>query len=117
MYCYKAKVLRVFDGCRLALLVDLGFNVHARVDVVLAGISTYNKTNYQDIQTKIGMFVSDWLSGHGKIYVETIKQSVCDEEGFLAKVYSDSSKQACLNVDLLESGLFDFDETHDERSA
>lgn len=111
--------MRVFDDCRLALLVDVGFDVHVAVDVVLAGCSTQNKTNYQDIQTKIVEFVSDWLSGHGKIYVETIKQSVCSEEGFLAKIYSDKTKIACLNEDLLESGLFDSAENPSEigRSA
>lgn len=117
MYSYEAKVLRVCDDFCLALLVDVGFDVHVSVDVLLAGCTLLDKTNYQHFQTKIVMFVSDWLSGHGKIYVETIKQSVCDEERFLARVYSDSSKKACLNVDLIESGLCDFNETHDERPA
>lgn len=111
MHGYDAKVVGITDAPGLALVVDLGFDVRVRVDVALFDCEVIHKTNYQDVHSKVGTFITDWLSGHGKIYVETFKQSVCCRERFLAKVFSDRQKRACLNEDFFESGIVDFSRT------
>jgi micrococcal nuclease len=40
MYEYNAKILEVYDGDTFTALVDLGFNIHFRFKIRLAGVDT-----------------------------------------------------------------------------
>lgn len=108
MYFYQAKVRSVNAACSVELLADLGFNIHFLVFVQLEGIQCCCQSCCPDDSPQksqqIVEYVRDWISGHGKIFVEIKKSGISGKEKFLARVFSDKFQTACLNDDLKESG-------------
>lgn len=107
-FFYKAKVLEVIDGDTLDLLVDLGFNVHHQIRVRLNGINTPESRTTDLAEKALGLkakdFTKDWTSRHQVVHVSTSKDKKEKFGRILALVYSDETKQCCLNEDLIDSG-------------
>jgi micrococcal nuclease len=107
-FFYQAKVLNVVDGDTLDLLVDLGFNVHHQIRVRLNGLNTPEKKSSDIREKELGLkatsFTSDWVARHPVVHVLTSKDKKEKFGRILATVYSDDTKTACLNEDLIDSG-------------
>jgi len=107
-FFYQAKVLNVIDGDTLDLLVDLGFNVHHQIRVRLNGLNTPESRTSDIREKELGLkaksFTSDWVARHPVVHVSTSKDKKEKFGRILALVYSDDTKTACLNEDLIDSG-------------
>lgn len=107
-FFYRAKVLDVIDGDTLDLMVDLGFNVHHQIRVRLNGVNTPESRTSDKAEKALGMkakaFTEDWVTRHPVVHVSTSKDKKEKFGRILALVYSDESKQCCLNDDLIDSG-------------
>jgi micrococcal nuclease len=62
MYEYRAEVIRVIDGDTLALMVDLGCDVHVGLTVRLKDIDTPERGTPEGVAAT--EFVKDWLARH-----------------------------------------------------
>ena len=53
MYEYKAKVIKVYDGDTVTVILDLGFNVTIKERLRLAGINTPEVRGVEKVEGKI----------------------------------------------------------------
>lgn len=51
MYTYEAKVVRVVDGDTIDALIDLGFDIHKKIRIRMAGINT-PESRTRDLEEK-----------------------------------------------------------------
>lgn len=89
LYTYRAQVLRVVDGDTLDLMVSLGFDVHHKARVRLAGINTpesYGPTACDEGRAA-KQFLTDLLPVNTTVVVKTSKDRKEKYGRFLAEVY------------------------------
>jgi len=60
-YRYNAKVLDVYDGDTMTLLIDVGFNIHLKEKVRLTGIDTPEIRTSSTREKIHGIHVRDYL--------------------------------------------------------
>lgn len=112
-YWYGAEVLNVVDGDTIDLRIDLGFNIHHKIRVRLFGVNTPESRTSNKEEKALGIkakqFTQDWLSGHKWVFVNTIPDKNDKYGRVLAEIWScedmDSPTAACLNRDIIQSGL------------
>ena len=103
-YRYKAKILRVVDGDTVDVLIDLGFNIHVKERLRLAGIHAPATRTTDLVEKEKGFRSKDWLeeklAGAVKIIVETRK--VGKYGRYIATIYADGED---LNKAMVDEGL------------
>lgn len=108
-YFYKAQVDRIVDGDTIDMIVDLGFNIHHKIRVRLAGIDTpeIRTLDLEEKQAGIAAkdYVSVWLEKYPHVFVHTTFYDSDKYGRTLGVVYADESMRVCLNNDILSSGF------------
>ena len=61
MYNYKAKVLRVYDGDSITVLIQLGFNIILKQNIRILGIDTPEIRTKNKKEKAFGLKVRDFL--------------------------------------------------------
>lgn len=108
LYQYKAEVKKTVDGDTFDILIDLGFDTHRYTRVRLYGVNTPEIRTTNLAEKKQGLaakeFTDQWLTAaNHKINIETILDKNEKYGRILANIYN--SAGACLNKDLIASGL------------
>jgi micrococcal nuclease len=110
-YRYKATVVRVVDGDTMDLDVDLGFRVHARIRVRLAGIDTpeihgvkHDSEEYQE-GMKAKAFVESWVSSYGPDLIVVTSKGTGKYGRWIANVFDPNETNHSLNLALVAEGL------------
>lgn len=100
MYEYAARLLRVVDACNVDLDVDLGFGVHVRQRIRLAGVTCYARgTLGGDDATQ---FTRTWLHELGpELTLRTVLDRREEPGQYLGSIIADART---LNVDLITAG-------------
>lgn len=108
-FFYAARVVKVVDGDTVDVVIDLGFDVHLKQRVRLAGVNT-PESRTSDLKEKaLGLeakaYVEDWFDGcNREVFIQTAKDGTGKFGRLLGTIYSDEAKTACLNEDLVDSG-------------
>ena len=104
-YIRNAKVLSVYDGDTITLMVDCGYYTHRQITVRLYGVDTPEIRTKNKVEKKKGLMVRDWVRKMilGKdVVVESHKQGKKGKFGrFLCKIYIGNW---CINEELVKKG-------------
>jgi len=102
MYKYKAKVLDVYDGDTVTLLIDIGFSIHLKERCRLIGINTPEIRTRDLEEKKNGYIARDYLRNlilNKDVIIETHKQGKYGR--YLVEIfYNDES----INQKMLDKG-------------
>jgi len=106
MFKYKAKVLSVYDGDTMTLLIDVGFNMFIKEKVRLIGLDVPELRTKNLKEKKLGYEVRDYV--RGKVLDKEVKVKT-EKKGkfgrYLATVYYlQGDKYINLNTDLVKKG-------------
>lgn len=108
-FCYGAKIEKVIDGDTIDLSIDLGFNIHHKTRVRLYGVDTPESRTVNKAEKEAGLkakdFAKEWSEKYPSVIIETVKDKGEKYGRILANVFSDESKQVCLNKELIASGF------------
>lgn len=107
MYEYRAEVIRVIDGDTLALMVDLGCDVHVALTVRLKDVNAPERGTPEGVAAT--EFVKNWLannmmlrdSGEFVVHLVTHKDKREKYGRYLGDIYA---KGRWLNEDLVAFG-------------
>lgn len=109
MYTYKAKLERVVDGDTIDVYIDLGFDIHYRSRVRLAGINAPESRTRNLEEKKLGLaakeYVEQWLSKCGPDFIIRTTKVEKGKYGRVLGTIMDMKEQQCLNTDLVDVGL------------
>jgi endonuclease YncB( thermonuclease family) len=107
LFHYKATVTRVVDGDTVDVSIDLGFDIHMKARIRLAGINAPESRTKDLVEKAAGIeaknYVSKWCSDKGW---EIIVKTELDGKGKFGRVLGKilSSDGECLNDLLVEDG-------------
>lgn len=109
MYTYKAKLERVVDGDTIDVYIDLGFDIHYRSRVRLAGINAPESRTRNLEEKKLGLaakeYVEQWLSKSGPDFIIRTTKVEKGKYGRVLGTIMDMKEEQCLNTDLVDVGL------------
>ncbi len=104
-YIRQAKVLSVYDGDTITILVDCGYYTYHKATLRLYGIDTPEVRTKDKAEKKKGLMVRDWLRGmilKKDIIVKSIKQGKKGKFGrFLCQIYIND---VCINDEIVKLG-------------
>ena len=86
-YCYKAKVLKVYDGDTITVALDLGFGISMKTRVRLAGIDA---PEIRGGEREEGLKTRDYLRAlilHQNVIIETRKDKKGKYGRYIGVVY------------------------------
>jgi len=109
MYEYKAKVIDVIDGDTIDAEIDLGFDIHLRIRVRLAGVDTA-ETHSKDPELRAKALEAKKFTAERvmdkDIIIKTIKDRKEKFGRYLAVVvYLEGDTEKILNGELIAVGL------------
>lgn len=108
MYTYKATVLKVVDGDTVDIDIDLGFTIHVRQRVRLAGINAPEKNTEEGMAS--ATFLRERLPVGHQVLIKSSKPGGGDKYGrYLAWIIEPSTDEN-INVTMVTSGhAFEWD--------
>jgi len=104
MYTYKAKVINVYDGDTITVIVDLGFKIKQEIKVRLAFINT---PELKGESREMGLISKEFLKNlilNKDIIIKTIQDKKGVYGRYLAEIYLDELN---VNNELLRLGYAD----------
>jgi len=104
-YFYKGKVLDVYDGDTLTLLIDCGFNIHFKQKIRLLGIDTPEIRTKNKKEKEMGYMARDYVRSLvlGKnVYFKSEKKGKFGR--YLATIYLELHTET-LNELLIKTGF------------
>jgi len=90
MYEYRAKVLSVYDGDTITVLVDLGFNTFRKIKIRLYGINTPELKSKDENERKLAKKAKLVLQNkvlNKDIIIKTFKDKKGKYGRYLAEIY------------------------------
>ncbi len=93
LYCYKAKVVDVYDGDSITIEADLGFHVKMEMKLRLFGIDT---PELRGMERPQGLKARDFLRDlilEKEVYINSIKDKQGKYGRYLATVYLEKDKE------------------------
>jgi len=107
MYTYRATYIRNYDGDTITFLVDLGFGIHKKTTVRLAGIDTPELRSSNLEEKAKAKEAKSFVEQHlidSEIVIKTQEDKTGKYGRYLADVYVDGNLKS-LNRMLIEEGL------------
>ena len=103
MYSYSARVLSVYDGDTITLLIDCGFNIFIKEKIRLLGIDTPEIRSRDKKEKEKGLmvkkYVKDLIEGK-EVKIETTKKGKFGR--YLGKIFYETAfRWKCLNDELI----------------
>lgn len=109
LYTYKSKLERVVDGDTIDVYIDLGFDIHYRSRVRLAGINAPESRTRNLEEKKLGLaakeYVEQWLEKRGPDFIIRTTKVEKGKYGRVLGTIMDMKEEQCLNTDLVDVGL------------
>jgi len=102
MYEYKARVIRIYDGDTVVVLVDLGFNVSVKETLRLSGL---NAPELKGEEKGDGLVSRDRLRDkilNKEVTIKTFKDSTEKYGRYIAEIYLEKEN---INEWLIAEGL------------
>ena len=113
MYNYNAKCVRVVDGDTIDAMIDLGFGVHVKKRIRLAGINAPESRTRNKVEKKLGLAAKERLielmEGAANVF-ELESKEIGKYGRVLGVIYinklsgKDTITQACINEMLVSEG-------------
>ena len=113
MYRYNAKLDRVVDGDTVDAIIDLGFDVHVKKRIRLAGINAPESRTRNKVEKKLGIAAKerliDMLEGAANVF-ELESQELGKYGRVLGRLHinklagKDVLTQVCVNDTLVKEG-------------
>jgi micrococcal nuclease len=113
MYNYNATLIRVVDGDTIDATIDLGFDVHIKKRIRLAGINAPESRTRNKVEKKLGLAAKERLIDilEGAANVFELESKECGKYGrVLGRIHinklsgKDTITQACVNEMLVSEG-------------
>lgn len=107
LYCYKAKVIGVYDGDSITVDIDLGINVWVRNQKIR--LANINAPEVRGVERPDGLKSRDWLRElilNEEIILKTIKDKKGKYGRWLGEVWLDEGTEyANVNMLLVTNGF------------
>ena len=104
-YIRKAKVLSVYDGDTMTLLVDCGYYTLRKITVRLLGVDTPEIRTKNKEEKERGIITRDWVRSmtlNEEVMVKSIKNGKGKFGRFLCEIYVGN---ICINKELVKRGM------------
>lgn len=106
MYTYKVKqIVKVVDGDTVDLIIDVGFDIHIKQRIRLAGINAPETKTLNEEEKKRGLEARAWLTErllNKQLIIKTIREEKYGR--MLGHIYINGSKVS-VNEEMLTLGL------------